>query len=106
MCIPVSLSSSLTLVRFLYILSGIDLDMSVSLHNQGILEQEHVCLVYRGEEAASPTRTHSKNRISTHREEVSYGLAVVRTAHLLLLTLCRLTGGTPLFHVSSVCLIR
>ncbi|XP_064383914.1 uncharacterized protein LOC135332919 isoform X2 [Halichondria panicea] len=49
--------------------AGIELDLSVSLHNQGILEQEHVSLVYRGEEAASPIRRGGK-RVFNQREEI------------------------------------
>ena len=55
--------------------SGIELDLSLSLHNQGILEQEHVTLVHRGEESesATPRRTGSRKRSGSikSKEEVS-----------------------------------
>lgn len=51
--------------------AGVNLDLSVSLHNQGILEKEHVSLVHTGEEQISPIRKSSK-RISNQKvtEEV------------------------------------
>lgn len=56
------------MVTALPFLSGMQLNLAISLHNQGVLEQEHVILVQVDDwqpSYTSPTRSASKKRTAT-----------------------------------------